>query len=156
MPYPGGPHISKEAAKVEKSNIKLPRPMLHSKNYDFSFSGLKTAVLYRAKKEKYNISEMAREIEEAVTDVLVLKTIRAAKEYSAKTIIIGGGVTANKRLREKMLEKAEVKVIMPPVDISIDNAEMIAATALVIGKKKKYSEVVVDSNLKIDFPLNLI
>lgn len=149
LPYPGGPEISKLAKKAKKSSVKLPRPMIHSKNYDFSFSGLKTAVLYT--KKEYNKSEMAWEIEEAITDVLVSKLIKAGEEYGAKTLIIGGGVTANEKLREKIKEKA----VIPPLHLSIDNAEMIAATALAIGKKEKQENISADANLKIDFPLNL-
>ncbi|MCD6429100.1 hypothetical protein J7L09_00195, partial [bacterium] len=104
LPYPGGPAISAEAEKLSIINsqlsIKLPRPMIHSKDYDFSFSGLKTAVLYDFKKRPKTIQKskeykimMAKETQEAIVEVLVSKTLRAAKEFKAKSIILGGGVT---------------------------------------------------------------
>ncbi len=150
LPYPGGPEISKEAKKAEGLyDIRLPRPMMHSKNYDFSFSGLKTAVLYNFKKtdDPRYISDMAKEIEEAITDVLAKKLKEAGKECKAKSLIVGGGVTANERLREKI----EKDTVIPSSFLSVDNAEMIAATAIAIGKEKHYSEILADPNLKIDF-----
>ncbi len=165
LPYPGGPAIAAEAAKFSPSNpqfsIKLPRPMMHSGNYDFSFSGLKTAVLYefRSRKEKiqkdiFYISEMAKEIQEAISDVLVLKLIKAVREEKAKTVILGGGVSANSRLREKTKKKIseelpQVRVVIPSLSLSTDNAEMIATTALEIGENKKHEEITAKPNLKI-------
>ncbi len=105
--------------------------MIKSKDFDFSFSGLKTAVLYR-KEDSSSISSMAREIQEAISEVLIYKTIKAAKKYKAKTIIIGGGVTANKFLREKFLKEAKennLRCILPSFDLCTDNAKMIAITA---------------------------
>lgn len=160
LPYPGGPVVSKLAEKG-KVTVEFPRPMLHSKNYDFSFSGLKTAVLYHIRdkgqvasdKEKQNI---CRSFEEAVVDVLVTKTMRAAKEYGAKTITLGGGVSANKRLREKLKaesEKLKLDFIVPSFRLCTDNAEMIAIAAyfkLRGGyKPKNYSKLKADSSWEI-------
>lgn len=116
--YPGGPAISKIAKSVRSPTphtVNLPRPMINSKDYNFSFSGLKTAVLYLLRdleKQAPNlykrddlISAICAEFQQAAIDVLIKKTIRAAKEYKAKTIILGGGVTANQELR-KQLKKA--------------------------------------------------
>jgi len=112
--YPGGPAIAREAQKLQTTNYKLqtklPRPMIKQKNYDFSFSGLKTAVLYKVKGERLKVKDekyiqnMCWEIQQAIIDVLVAKTIRAAKQYKAKTVIIGGGVAANKELRKQLRE----------------------------------------------------
>src|SRR6185369_10398790 len=107
--YPGGPIISKIASEVKESNIILPRPMIHTKDYDFSFSGLKTAVLYEAKgKEltKEYVATMCVAVQDAICDVLIKKTINAAKNYKAKTIILGGGVSANQELRKQFKVQA--------------------------------------------------
>lgn len=151
--YPGGPAISKEAGKYEikkKKNdiIVLPRPMINSKDFDFSFSGLKTAVLYlveKLKKQKKSIKKLtpkiAHEIEEAITDVLVSKTISATKKYKAKTVILAGGVSANRRLREKMAEAVsqipKTKFSAPEIKYSTDNGAMIAIAGYFHLKTKK-------------------
>ena len=145
LKYPGGPAIAQQAEqfkkinKKPKLNIELPRPMLYSKNYDFSFSGLKTAVLYDYKKASKPISqqyvqEMSYCTQEAVIDVLIKKTIKAAKDFRAKSIILGGGVTANKELRRQIKEKIKKEslpysVFFPKNIFSTDNAAMIAITA---------------------------
>src|SRR3989344_9224790 len=123
--YPGGPIISKIASetrsritirdRVSDGFITLPRPMMYSKDYDFSFSGLKTAVLYRVRDEgafakasavrgKF-IQEMCFAIQDAICDVLIKKTINAAKDFKAKSIILGGGVSANQELRKQLKER---------------------------------------------------
>ncbi|HUC89130.1 MAG TPA: tRNA (adenosine(37)-N6)-threonylcarbamoyltransferase complex transferase subunit TsaD [Candidatus Paceibacterota bacterium] len=117
------------------TQIQLPRPMIHSKDYDFSFSGLKTAVLYMIR-DIGNLTEeikkkIAKEFEDAVVEVLVYKTIKAIKEYKIKTLIVGGGVSANSYLQEKMLlkikeDKIKTKVHFPSKDLTGDNALMIA------------------------------
>ncbi len=134
LDYPGGPEIAKLAKEETTKEVKLPRPMLRSKDYDFSFSGLKTAVLYRWKEEKNRDREfkiaMAKEIQESITEVLTLKTFKAVEEFNAKTVVVGGGVSANKRLRERIRKKGEGRrVILPDLDFSTDNAKMIAVTA---------------------------
>jgi len=159
LPYPGGPQIAKQAENFRKYpltfrmggwtrremekeafNIKLPRPMIDSKDYDFSFSGLKTAVLYmlRDMKERHiNIGDftptICNEIQQAIIDVLISKTIKAAKEFSAKSIILGGGVAANQELRAQM-KKAVARELtkttalyLPSAKLTTDNAAMIGA-----------------------------
>jgi N6-L-threonylcarbamoyladenine synthase len=163
--YPGGPAIAK-LAKYEIQNTKygihLPRPMIYQKNYDFSFSGLKTAVFYdfksRSKKERnskeYKI-EMAREIQQAVIDVLIFKTIKAAKEFKVKSIILGGGVAANQELRKKLKEKIEkelegIKFFIPPPEFCTDNGLMVAVSAFFNRRKiKRPAQIFADPNLKI-------
>jgi N6-L-threonylcarbamoyladenine synthase len=146
LPYPGGPEISKLAETERKSSsprkdlgeeIKLPRPMMYSKNFDFSFSGLKTAVLYLIrdlKKENPNVLEneeikmaIAKEFEDAVVETLVHKTKKAIEKYNIKTIIVAGGVSANKYLKKEMLKITNPKqeLLFPGKDLSGDNSIMI-------------------------------
>lgn len=146
LPYPGGPAISDEAEKfkVKNPNVKLkmfPRPMIDEDNFDWSFSGLKTAVLRKVKeqeskrvKEKLTVPGLAAEIQEAIVDVLVEKTIRAAKLYKPKSLLLAGGVAANKRLREKFKlaishQPLAIKFFVPPPKLCTDNATYIAAYA---------------------------
>lgn len=135
--YPGGPQISKLAANGNRYAYSLPRPMVNSHDYNFSFSGLKTAVLYLLrdlKKEtaSFTQSDIAASFEEAVVDVLLMKTMRALKEYGAHTLILGGGVAANTRLRARMEELAEkmgIAIHLPHPRITTDNGAMIGAAA---------------------------
>ncbi|MDO8487172.1 MAG: tRNA (adenosine(37)-N6)-threonylcarbamoyltransferase complex transferase subunit TsaD [Candidatus Curtissbacteria bacterium] len=133
--YPGGPEIELLATShqgLEVSKFKLPRPMAGSGDFDFSFSGIKTAVVNRVKDEgeRVKVGAIAYEFQEAVTDILVKKTLAAAKQFSAQSIVVGGGVAANSVLREKMEEagkKNRIKIFFPPKSLSIDNGAMIAA-----------------------------
>ena len=145
--YPGGPEISKlaETVPVGKSlTEKFPRPMLNSKDYDFSFAGLKTAVLYTIKKLDNltpNIKALiAKDFEDAVTEVLIKKTLAAAKEYGVHEIILGGGVTANKKIRATFKtmvarELPDVKLFIPSHALSTDNGLMIGIAGLVRSNK---------------------
>ncbi len=160
--YPGGPAISKRALLGNQKNIHLPRPMIDSPNLDFSFSGLKTAVLYAVKKEKSltakKISDYAASFEEAATDVLVSKTLRAAKKYLPKTILLGGGVSANQNLREKMrtqLNQAfpEIKLFLPGQKFTGDNAAMIAVAGYLHYASRKFLKN--PSSLKAEGSLQL-
>ncbi len=135
LPYPGGPEISRLGETGTPGTYPLPRPMLHSNDYNFSFAGLKTAVLYLIKKigtlADEQKADIAREFEEACVEVLVVKTLRAAEEYDVKTMVIGGGVSANKRLRETLAatilgKLPEVSLYIPNHALSTDNALMIA------------------------------
>jgi len=151
LSYPGGPIISKLAQEFQReksaSKIKLPRPMLNSHDFNFSFSGLKTAALYTVKnfrgKNNLNeteklpddfIEEMAWEFQEAATDVLVEKTLKAARENNAQTVFLAGGVSANQTLRDKLKNRIaqeipEIDFILQPIEFSTDNATMIATAA---------------------------
>ena len=137
MGYPGGPEIEKLAVKVEsgKYSIKLPRPMINSKSFDFSFSGLKTAVvnlIHSSEIIDHRRAEIAAEFQKAVVDVLVNKTMKAAEKFGAKTIIIGGGVAANELLRSQMTTQSSrtgITVLFPSKKLSVDNGAMIAAAA---------------------------
>ncbi len=141
LKYPGGPVIDTIASKLQAKNYKLqaifPRPMINSNNFDFSFSGLKTSVLYYLKGKKITAKlqeKVAYEFQEAVTDVLVAKTLRAAKKYHAKSIILGGGVAANSRLREKFDYKLSTinykqRFFVPKKSLCTDNAAVIGVAA---------------------------
>jgi N6-L-threonylcarbamoyladenine synthase len=144
--YPGGPAIAQKACFDKSFEIKLPRPMINSQNYDFSFSGLKTAVLYQDKTSKKNQSAMAYEIQQAIIDVLVKKTIKAAREYKTKSIIIGGGVSANKALQKEFKKTKDLQILFPPLKAETDNALMIALTGYF---KKPLKTIKAQPNLTI-------
>lgn len=133
--YPGGPAISREAARGNENAIALPRPMADAKNYDFSFSGLKTAVLYyleRKKKiSKKEIPDIAASFEQAVVDSLMAKLVRAEKQLKPKSLMLVGGVSANKRLRDMVRyfgDEQKLPVFIPDYEFTGDNAAMIATT----------------------------
>jgi N6-L-threonylcarbamoyladenine synthase len=142
LPYPGGPAISGEADKFLKSESgKLnlfPRPMIKNDNFDFSFSGLKTAVLRQVQSKpnslKFKRPELAAEVQEAIVDVLVEKTLRAAAKFKPRSLLLGGGVAANSRLREKFellinIFKLSIDFRVPPPKLCTDNAAYIASFA---------------------------
>jgi N6-L-threonylcarbamoyladenine synthase len=171
LPYPGGPAISKLAAQWREKEIEnifeLPRPMMHSGDYDFSFSGIKTAALYAIRDYKEEHGEMAdddkaalaRAFEDAAIEVLVYKTLKAAAEYNAQTIIVGGGVAANAYLREELTKAVLKKIpdthlLFPEAWLATDNAVMIglaAMTQVISGEIKKQ----LPENLKADGNLSL-
>jgi N6-L-threonylcarbamoyladenine synthase len=189
LPYPGGPHVSKLATEARaetttfsppfqgevaegRGAIKLPRPMLKSPDYDFSFSGIKTAVLYAlqnlqaTQQSKYlseeTKKEFALEFENAVTEVLITKTKKALEEYGAKTLILGGGVVANTYIREqfkKMVQEyGDVTLLIPEINHATDNAVMIAAAGYlnIISQTKdshvlstNFKEIKAQGNLRL-------
>jgi len=166
--YPGGVFISKIAENFRNKNknykleFNLPKPLINSKDYNFSFSGLKTAVLYLTQKlkkdKKYNkktVEKICFETEEVITDVLVKKTLKLAESINAKTIMISGGVSANKRLRSKFVEKInnQFDFLCPDRLMSTDNAVMIAVAGYYEYLKNKQDDCLlleVDSNGKIE------
>lgn len=145
--YPGGPKIEKTAKNAPDCKIKLPRPMINSKNYDFSFSGLKTAVLYKYNKNK--APGMAKEAQQAIIDVLIKKTLKAAKSFRVKNIIIGGGVSANQELRKQFQNKIgkDFNLRFPLPAFSTDNAAMVALCACL--KNKKSDKLIAEANLRL-------
>jgi N6-L-threonylcarbamoyladenine synthase len=132
--YPGGPAISRMAEFGDPTAYKLPRPMLHSKNLDFSFSGLKTAVLTVVKNQTTNICEqdkanIARAFVDAIVEVLTAKCVTALKHTGLKRLVIAGGVGANRQLRESLnaaATKKHFKVFYPELEFCTDNGAMIA------------------------------
>ena len=131
LSYPGGPAIQKAAEAGNPDAFKLPRAWLRG-THDFSFSGLKTAVLHLVQSfgdQPLPVADIAASFQKAIADVLVEKTIHAADEFGAKHIVLAGGVSANAMLRKTMLERAEIPVIIPPIKLCMDNGAMIAAAA---------------------------
>lgn len=199
LPYPGGPEIEKIAKLGNPQAINFPRPMLNQKNYDFSFSGLKTAVLYylrnseadaispkpaqasghgaehiinrlcarrasrgtseltslgRAKRVegKGSASDVAASFQQAAVDVLIAKTIKATKEYKAKSVMLSGGVAANKYLAKNLkltTKNLGLKFFAPAREFVTDNAAMIAASAYIDHLAKKKYRITARSNLSI-------
>lgn len=164
--FPGGPIISKIAEKGNPKAFSLPRPMLNQKNYNFSFAGLKTAVLYLIKeiyvfegdsteKRKLKTTQnIAASFQQAVVDVLVAKTMRAAKEFRVKSILLSGGVSANRLLRkilQKETKKIKVFYSQPDFEYTGDNAAMIALAGYYkyIKNKKSNIKIEAEPNLKI-------
>ncbi len=146
LPYPGGPQISKLAENGRIDAIPFPRPMLDSGDYNFSFSGLKTAALYWLRDNTFTpattLEDFCASFEQAIVDTLVAKTIKAAQEYQPKTVILGGGVAANKKLRLS-LGKAladlapEISYRIPTLPYCMDNAAMIGMAGYNELKKEK-------------------
>lgn len=140
LPYPGGPALSKLAEKGDVNRLQLPRPMLHSGDFDFSFSGLKTAVLTalrKMEKEQSSVTEqdkadIAAATQAAIVDVLAIKSLRALKQSGLKRLVVAGGVGANRLLRTHLVSEAEkmgATVYFPPIDLCTDNGAMIAFAA---------------------------
>jgi N6-L-threonylcarbamoyladenine synthase len=130
LDYPGGPAIQQAAENGNERTFSFPRSWLND-SWDFSFSGLKTAVLREVRRlEKTDlqlpVNDLAASFQAAVIEVLVTKTLKAAKEFGAKDILIVGGVSANKSLRQQILDLSEIPVHIPPITLCTDNAAMIA------------------------------
>jgi N6-L-threonylcarbamoyladenine synthase len=170
LDYPGGPAIAAAAEKFRiknlelriKNKIKLPRPMIGEDNLEFSFSGLKTAVLREANKLKNNkqfnhltIQQLACEVQESITDVLVDKTLKAARQYKAKGIILGGGVAANKRLSDKfkfLIHNSHflIPVFIPPPPLCTDNAAYIASYAYFHNQPTPWQNIQAKPDLEVE------
>lgn len=155
VPYPGGKHID-EMAQLGEDTFNFPRAMINENNYDFSFSGLKSSFINtvhnaKQKNEILNRNDLATSFQQAVVDILVSKTIRAAKEYEVKQIILAGGVAANSGLR-KGLSKAveeelkEVDLVIPPLSLCGDNAAMIGAAAFLNIENEKETNLALNAH----------
>lgn len=150
LPYPGGPAIEKAAENITFDKFKFPRPMIESGDFDFSFSGLKTAVLREIQAiEQLNnetINDISASVQKAVVDVVVKKTLSAAKEFKVKSILLGGGVAANQKLQNELKlkiqnSKLKIGLFIPPKNLCTDNGAMIAAAAFFNGKSTDFSKV---------------
>lgn len=147
--YPGGPAVSKAAERGNPDAIAFPRPMINSKDFDFSFSGLKTAVLYRVRDSNFKLqtskftADVCASFEKAAVDVLVEKTIRAAVKYKAKAVLLAGGVSANRRLRKDLGYAIAERLptthySLPTLEFTTDNAAMIAAAGYFRARKRQF------------------
>ena len=163
--YPGGPAISRLAESGDPSLFELPRPMLHSKNLDFSFSGLKTAVLTLVKKQPSELSDatraaIARAFVDAIVEVLVAKCLAAIKQTGMKRLVIAGGVGANSQLRQALnaaASKKRFEVFYPDLALCTDNGAMIAlAGALRIARYPQAARFDYSFNVKPRWPLDAI
>jgi N6-L-threonylcarbamoyladenine synthase len=148
LPFPGGPAIARKAEEGGKSALQLPRAWMHG-TFDFSFSGLKTAVLHVVQRKQYDVPSISWEFQEAVVDVLAGKTSRLARELGAVEVLVAGGVASNSRLREELRRRCPVPVRIPPPKFCTDNAAMIGAAAgyrLALGERSGLDEDVFTTN----------
>lgn len=160
LPYPGGPQIEKMAQGLNKDIYNFPRPMIYSKDFDFSFSGLKAAVFREVEKIGKNLDLKATKnisysLQEAIFEVLIKKTIKAARVYNAKSIILGGGVAANQTLRkyfENFIKKEEinVKLYIPSIRFCTDNAAMIATAGFFNREESSWEKISANPELYFD------
>ncbi len=164
LPYPGGPEIDRLAERGDASRFDFPRPMLHEDHLDFSFSGLKTAVLYTLPKltpsgnphvlPEETLCDLCAGVRQAIIDVLLHKAMKALKRTRHRVLAISGGVSCNRALRAQAAErceKARVELILPPASLTTDNAAMIAYAGLLRARAGKFSplDTPVDPNLKL-------
>ena len=152
LDFPGGPVIDKLAKQGDRTAFTFPRPMLRSGNYDFSFSGLKTAVINKfkskvARNAALPLADIAASFQEAIVDVLIKKTLKAAEERGVNAVSVTGGVSANSRLREAFEEACRAKglsVYFPRLSLCTDNAAMIAAAGYAKLKRGEVSDLRLD------------
>lgn len=164
LPYPGGPEIDRRAENGDPTRFDFPRPMLHEEHLDFSFSGLKTAVLYTLQKlapggdphrlEEQTLCDICAGVRAAVLDVLLHKTLRAAAITGQRVVAVSGGVSCNADLRRRLAKACAERgltAVLPPPAITTDNAAMIAYAGMLRAKAGAYSplETPVDPNLTL-------
>ncbi|RTR27558.1 tRNA (adenosine(37)-N6)-threonylcarbamoyltransferase complex transferase subunit TsaD [Robertmurraya yapensis] len=161
MPYPGGPHIDR-LAQVGEPSINLPRAWLEEGSYDFSFSGLKSAVIntvHNAEQRGETIKpeDLAASFQESVIDVLVTKTLKATEEYKVNQVLLAGGVAANKGLRNRLEEafgESNVELVIPPLSLCTDNAAMIAAAGSIFFEKGQRAGLNLNANPGLDITIH--
>ena len=164
LPYPGGPHIEQLSREGNANAIELPRAWMGDDSYDFSFSGLKSAVLNyinkaKMKGEEINPADVAASFQQAVLDVLVQKTVRAAVENGVSNILLAGGVAADGTLRDQLQTAANahnIQVHYPPVHFCTDNAAMIGAAAHYKAVKGDYADLTLNAVPNLSFEKLLI
>ena len=157
LPYPGGPHVDR-LAHEGKDTYHLPRVYLEDGSYNFSFSGLKSAVINlhhnaEQRKEEININDLCRSFQDSVTEVLVRKTLKLAKEKNVKNIIVAGGVSANKGLKERFMEEGkDFNISIPSIKYCTDNAAMIAVAGYYQNKvfPNKYDDLTLNALASLD------
>lgn len=164
LPYPGGPEIDKLAEQGDPQRFGFPRPMMHEPHLDFSFSGLKTAVLYTLPKlvasgnphdlDRQTLCDLCAGVRAAIVEVLVKKAMRALRQTGRKVVAVSGGVSCNGELRRAMQDacaRRRVELVLPPNSLTTDNAAMIAFAGLLRAKAGQFSplDTPVDPNLKL-------
>jgi len=183
FPYPGGPHISKMAEGGNEKAIEFPRPMINQENFDFSFSGLKTSALYWLKKNNLaaakihiwdrifkflpnsmginnndiTVNDFCASFQQAIVDVLVVKTMKAIKKTKPTSFILAGGVSANTKLKEELeknvkTEYPAIEIYYPEIKYAMDNAAMIAVAGYYKAERDEYTDwdkIIADPNWKI-------
>ena len=164
LPYPGGPEIDKRAEQGDPTRFRFPRPMMHESHLDFSFSGLKTAVLYTLPKlvpsgnpndlGEQTMCDLCAGVRQAIIDVLIHKAMRALKQTGHRVLAVSGGVSCNSALRRQLAERckrARIELILPPNSLTTDNAAMIAFAGLLRAQAGDFSslDTPVDPNLKL-------
>jgi N6-L-threonylcarbamoyladenine synthase len=161
LPYPGGPHIDR-LAQEGSDTLNLPRAWLEEGSYDFSFSGLKSAVIntvHNAEQRGEIITpeNLAASFQESVIEVLVKKTVKATAEYKVKQVLLAGGVAANKGLRKALenafSDKADIDLVIPPLNLCTDNAAMIAAAGSIMFEKGIRADLTLNANPGLDIEL---
>jgi N6-L-threonylcarbamoyladenine synthase len=161
LPYPGGPHIDR-LAQDGSDTLNLPRAWLEEGSYDFSFSGLKSAVIntvHNAEQRGEIIApeDLAASFQESVIEVLVKKTVKATEEYKVKQVLLAGGVAANKGLRKALekafSDKADIELVIPPLNLCTDNAAMIAAAGSIMFEKGIRADLTLNANPGLDIEL---
>jgi N6-L-threonylcarbamoyladenine synthase len=158
LTYPGGPAIENEGKDGDRTAFKLPRTMLDKESLDFSFSGMKTALLYtvqppdKPKPEHLpsgqQLKDLAASYQEAIVDVLVKKLRRAAERHEMRSLCIGGGVAKNTRLRERIAQDPvlnQLHLVLPPLDLCADNGAMIAGLGSILFRQGKTSPIDIDA-----------
>ncbi len=164
LPYPGGPEIDKRAELGDPERFRFPRPMMHEPHLDFSFSGLKTAVLYTLPKltpsgnphdlPEQVMNDLCAGVRQAIIDVLIHKAMQALKKTGHKLLAVSGGVSCNGALRRQLAEACErrrVELLLPPPSLTTDNAAMIAFAGLLHAREGDFSplDTPVDPNMHL-------
>jgi N6-L-threonylcarbamoyladenine synthase len=160
LPYPGGPEIDRLARDGDRDAVAFPRALLHDGTYDFSLSGLKTAVIRelrrrQARGEEIPLPDIAASFQEALVEVAVRKTVAAAAEHDVEQVLLAGGVAANSRLREAMAdacERADLRLLAPSPALCTDNGAMIAAAGWnrLIKGERSASDLAADPSLALE------
>ncbi len=161
LPYPGGPYIEKAAGGLEKDVFNFPRPMINSNDFDFSFSGIKTAVLREVEKigqiklTENDVKNLSFSLQNAIFDVILSKTIKACKKYNAKSIVLGGGVAANKTLQQRFKKYIQennlsLKFFVPSKSLCTDNAAMIATAGFFNNENTPWEKITANPELYFD------
>ena len=164
LPYPGGPEIDKLANEGDPARFAFPRPMMHEDHLDFSFSGLKTAVLYTLPKltpsgdphdlDRQTMCDLCAGVRQAIIDVLLHKAMKALKKTRHKVLAVSGGVSCNSALRAQLkaaCERRRIELVLPPNSLTTDNAAMIAFAGLLRARHGDFSplDTPVDPNMKL-------